>query len=115
MSRTQDAPAKGWPLLKRCLRCGLLALLSFSVFVCCSTCWFFIRERKMQDFCGQIAAGMPQETVIELAAAQEYKVFPSADEAAPLLVVDRKAMGRFVCEVSIQQGRVTAAKYVFND
>jgi hypothetical protein len=112
---TQNAPSKGKPLLKRCLRCGLLALLAFLVFACWSVCRFFIREGKMQDFCGQIAVGMPRDAVIALAEKHEYDVYPNPQNEDPLLIVDSKAMGRFICEVRIQQGCVTAAEYVLND
>ncbi|WP_417914434.1 hypothetical protein [Candidatus Electronema sp. JM] len=108
-------PAFRRPQCRLALRCGLLTLLAFFVFACCEVCWFFIRERKMQDFCGQIAAGMPQEAVIKLAAAHGHEVSPDAQDENSFFVVDRKAMGRFICAVRLEQGRVTAAQYVSND
>uniref|UniRef100_UPI0040564D80 hypothetical protein n=1 Tax=Candidatus Electronema sp. TaxID=2698783 RepID=UPI0040564D80 len=112
---TQNTPSKSRPLLKCCLRCGLFALLAFLVFACWSVCRFFIREGKMQDFCGQIVVGMPRDAVITLAEKHEYDVYPHPDNEDPVIVVDGKTMGRFICEVRIQQGCVIAAEYVLND
>jgi hypothetical protein len=57
------------------------------------------------------ALTMPQSYSIRFVARNSAGL----DDLASDIVVDSKAMGRFICEVRIQQGCVTAARYVLND
>ena len=79
--------------------------------------WPLITGRdKMETFCAGIDPGLSQTTVLDSARVEGYDVRAYESDQAQLdLIVDRRAMGRFVCEVTYIEGVVEAARYVHND
>lgn len=68
---------------------------------------------KMQTFCESIQAGDPVENATTRAHAHGYTTREIS--ANQLLIIDSDAMGRFICGVTISDGKVVAAVYVHND
>ena len=77
---------------------------------------FLIGPRKMKAFCGQIAPGMPTNEVYRLAEQTRYII---EENKTPVMhtiwVIDGRAMGRFVCDITLDQNAVVEAKYRHND
>ena len=74
---------------------------------------FVVGGSKMQSFCEAIALGEPKEVVVARASAIGYST--SEPGNGRMLIIDSAAMGRYICDVSIADGRVSEAAYVFND
>ena len=71
---------------------------------------------NMETFCAGINPGISRATVLDRTRMEGYDVRPYESDQAQLdLIVDRRAMGRFVCEVTYIEGMVEAARYVQND
>jgi hypothetical protein len=68
---------------------------------------------RMQSFCGAIQAGEPEESLLARVAAVGYD--SRKPDNARLLLIDSRAMGRFICDVSILDGKTAGATYVNND
>ena len=71
---------------------------------------------KMETFCAGIDPGLSRATVLNSARVEGYDVRPYESDQAQLdLIVDRRAMGRFVCEVTYVEDSVDSARYIHND
>ena len=74
---------------------------------------FIVGGSKMQSFCEEIKTGDLEENV--LARADELGYSTREHDRNRLLIVDSRAMGRFICDVSKSDGKVREAEYIFND
>ena len=77
---------------------------------------FVFGAKKMRTFCQQITPGLPTNEVHRLIEQTHYKCleFKEGDKHT-LTIVDGKAMGRFICEVTLDHNKVIEARYIFND
>lgn len=74
---------------------------------------FLVGGSKMQSFCEAIKAGESKEEVLTRADERGYSRREPDD--GRLLLIDSRAMGRFICDVSISDSKVTGAAYIHND
>ena len=75
---------------------------------------FVVGGDDMESFCSSIELGEIKEDFVERALDAGYDLEKSSDGMS-LLIVDTRAMGRFICEVSISRNQITKTEYVFND
>jgi len=68
---------------------------------------------KMESFCETVQVGESKEDVLARALSSGYTSRESA-EYGQLMLIDSRAMGRYICIVSISDGKVTGSKYVVN-
>ena len=70
----------------------------------------------MRNFCSQITPGMQRNEMYKLIEQTHYKILQhdKADNRI-ITIVDAKAMGRFICAVTLHQDKVIVARYVYND
>ncbi|HJX66358.1 MAG TPA: hypothetical protein VJ860_20675 [Polyangia bacterium] len=70
---------------------------------------------RMKSFCGSLTPGMSLSQAQSLVTAHGYKVSCSPREGhEPSLVIDTRAMGRFICKVRSEEDRVVSTEYVDN-
>jgi hypothetical protein len=86
----------------------ILIVIAYSIYPC------LIGGSKMEDFCNTIQPGEFDKNIVTRAKKAGYSYYQSPEES-PLLIVDSQAMGRFICEISISEGKATKSRYVFND
>jgi len=66
----------------------------------------------MQSFCEAIQVGELEE---KLLARIHNRGYTSRElEKGRLLIIDSRAMGRFICDISISDGKIVGATYVNN-
>ena len=71
---------------------------------------------RMEKFCSGITPGTPRIFVLDTARVEGYDVRAyESDDAQLDLIADRRAMGRYICEVSYFEERVESARYILND
>jgi hypothetical protein len=70
--------------------------------------------RHMESFCESIQVGDSEVDVLARALDSGYTKLEVA-EHGQLLLIDSRAMGRYICDVSISNGEVAGSRYVFND
>lgn len=71
---------------------------------------------RMKSFCGSVVAGMTVEEVRGLAGQRGYQLMTPPPGGEPIaLVIDKRAMGRFLCTVTLERDRVASARFVHND
>lgn len=68
---------------------------------------------RMQSFCEAIQVGELEQNVLARAGDRGYT--RRELEKGRLLLIDSRAMGRFICDVSISDGKIVAVTYVHND
>ncbi|TNF97725.1 MAG: hypothetical protein EP297_10030 [Gammaproteobacteria bacterium] len=73
----------------------------------------FVGDEKMKTFCETVQVGETKENVLARALEAGYTGRES-EKQGQILLVDSRAMGRYICEVTISNNKVTGAKYVFN-
>lgn len=99
-------------ILKKLLAAAILiAILYFGI-------WPFIGAGdRMESFCSNVPMGMAQPEFYRYVKEQsKYQIVESKEYGMfRVLVVDAKAMGRYVCEVIMEEGKTAKAKYVFNN
>jgi hypothetical protein len=77
---------------------------------------FFYGGKKMKTFCIKITPGMQTNEVYKLIEQTQYKFLENKEGAYhTIIIIDSKAMGRFICEVTLDQDKVIDATYVYND
>lgn len=70
----------------------------------------------MKQFCLQITPQMTSGDLHALLKQTDYKVMERGEgEKTIVTIVDKKAMGRFTCRVTVDEGNVAGADYVLND
>ena len=74
---------------------------------------FTVGGTKMQSFCETIQIGELEENVMARADDQGYT--RRELENGRLLLINSRAMGRFICDVSISDGKIAGVTYVHND
>jgi hypothetical protein len=87
---------------------GLLLLggLSYVVYP------FVVGGTQMQSFCEAIQVGELEEKVL---ARVDNRGYTRRElEKGRLLIIDSGAMGRFICDISISDGKIVEATYVHN-
>ena len=74
---------------------------------------FIVGDENMESFCTAIGAGELIGVVSARATDFGYssRVLESQSK---VLIIDSSAMGRYICEVSLSDDKVTIAKYVPN-
>ena len=99
-------------ILKRLLAAAIfLAILYFGLWPLRSA------DDRMETFCRQIPMGMAQaELYGHVKEQSEYRIVEREEEHLfRVLIVDAKVMGRYFCEVTLEEGKTVKAKYIFND
>ena len=92
---------------------GIIILLAFVYF---GIMPFIIGGDKMKTLCQSITPGMTPDDVHKLIDRGHYKFIENGSgDNHTITIIDSKAMGRFICEVSFDQDKVTEARYVYND
>ena len=88
----------------------ILAFLYFGVLP------FVFGGKKMKSFCQQIIPGMPSNEIYQLIEQTHYRFLENKEgDKHTITIYNAKAMGRFICEVALDQNKVTQARYVHND
>ena len=67
----------------------------------------------MRAFCEEIPVGELAEIVLDRADDLGYS--NRELESGQILIIDSRAMGRFICDVSISDGKIVGVTYVYND
>jgi hypothetical protein len=78
---------------------------------------FMYAGDRMETFCRQVPMGMAQtEFYRHVKEQSKYKIVESKENNMfRVLIVDAKTMGRYICEVTLEEGKTAKAKYIFND
>ena len=66
----------------------------------------------MQSFCEAIQVGELEENL--MTRADDHGYTSRELKKGKILIVDSRAMGRFICVVSISKGKVVSVTYVHN-
>ncbi len=74
---------------------------------------FIVGDSKMQSFCETIKVGDLEGSVLALANDHGYS--RRELDNGRLLLIDSRAMGRFICDISIADGKIAEVTYVHND
>jgi hypothetical protein len=74
---------------------------------------FIVGDENMELFCTTIQAGELSEVVFARAKESGYSS-RVLEGQSKVLIIDSSAMGRYICEVSLAEGKVIGAKYVPN-
>jgi hypothetical protein len=95
---------------------NIIGILIFLVIVYYGILPFLIGPKKMKAFCEQITPGIPSSEVYRLVEQTRYIV---KENKTPVMhtiwVVDGRAMGRFTCDITLDQNAVVEAIYRHND
>ena len=73
----------------------------------------FVGSGKMETFCASVLIGELTENLLAQAAESGYSS-REVEKPGRILIIDSKAMGRHICEVTISNSKVTGAKYIYN-
>jgi len=77
---------------------------------------FVFGAKKMKTFCQQLTPGLSANEVSKSAEQTRYKLLESKEEDKhTMTIIDGKAMGRYICEVTLEHNKVIEARYIFND
>jgi hypothetical protein len=77
---------------------------------------FIFGGKNMESFCSQVTPGMHLNEVYKLIEQTDYKFIENSEgDIQTITIIDSKAMGRFICEVDLDQDKVMGASYVAND
>ena len=77
---------------------------------------FIVGGSKMEEFCSSVSPGVTKTELVNHAAAARYSTKESEINGSEMvLVIDSRAMGRYICEVTFDANLVATSKYVFND
>ena len=70
----------------------------------------------MQQFCSSILPGEAKIELFKRAKTAHYSIKESDYNGADrVLIVDSRAMGRYICDVTLEENRVATFKYISND
>lgn len=75
---------------------------------------FIVGGSHMETFCRSLTAGLSVAELDKLVADKGYRLTAMPKEQRAI-VHDSRSMGRFVCDVEFREGRLTTAKYSYND
>ncbi len=77
---------------------------------------FVVGSSEMEKFCSSIVPGEAKIELIKRAEMAHYSIKESnLNGADRVLVIDSRAMGRYICDVTLEENRVATSKYIFND
>jgi len=68
---------------------------------------------KMKTFCAAVQAGELKEDVLARALESGYSSH-EVEKHGRILIIDSRAMGRHICELTISNSQVSGAKYIYN-
>ena len=74
---------------------------------------FIVGDENMKSFCTTIEAGELMSVVSVRATDSGYSS-RALEGQNKVLIIDSNAMGRYICEVSLSDDKVTGSKYVPN-
>ena len=74
---------------------------------------FIVGDENMESFCTTIQAGELADVVFARAKESGYSS-RALEEQNKFLIIDSRAMGRYICEVSLSDDKVIGTKYVPN-
>jgi len=74
---------------------------------------FIVGDENMQVFCSDIRAGELMNAVSARANDSGYSI-RAVEGQNKVLIIDSAAMGRFICEVTSSDDKVTSTQYVPN-
>ncbi len=70
----------------------------------------------MKLFYREITPGMPAAEVKRAATKENYRIIErEQDGKQAISIIDAKAMGRYICEIALEDQVVTEARYLHND
>jgi hypothetical protein len=72
-----------------------------------------VGDAKMKSFCATIRTGESRSVVVTRAMDAGYSS-REIEGQNQILLIDSRAMGRYICDVSLSDDKVTGAKYVPN-
>lgn len=75
---------------------------------------FIVGDSHMETFCRSLTAGLSAADLDKLVAEEGYRLTAIPIEQRAI-VHDSRSMGRFVCDVEFRGGRLTTARYSYND
>jgi hypothetical protein len=73
---------------------------------------FILGGNEMQSFCEAIPVGELEENL--MTRADDHGYTRRELKKGKILIVDSRAMGRYICEVSISNGKIDSVTYVHN-
>lgn len=85
----------------------ILGLIGYTVYP------LFVGGGKMKTFCETVQAGDSKENVLARAHESGY-TSRELEKQGQILLIDSRAMGRYICVVTLSNKKVTGTKYVFN-
>jgi hypothetical protein len=94
-------------LMKQLVGLVILGLFGFAIYP------FIVGDENMESFCKTIEAGELTDVVFSRAKESGYSSRVLEDQNK-VLIIDSSAMGRYICEVSLSDDKVTGAMYVPN-
>jgi len=74
---------------------------------------FIVGDENMESFCTTIQAGELTDVVFTRAKKSGYSI-RMLEKQNTVLVIDSGAMGRYICELSLSDGKVIGTKFVPN-
>lgn len=75
---------------------------------------FIVGGSHMESFCRSLTVGLSETELDKLVAEKGYRITTMPKEQRAI-IHDSGSMGRFLCEVEFREGRLTTAKYTYND
>jgi len=72
-----------------------------------------VGDGKMRSFCTTIRTGESKSVVLARAMDSGYSS-RELEGQNQILIIDSRAMGRYICDVSLSDDKVTGSKYVPN-
>jgi hypothetical protein len=77
---------------------------------------FVVGGSEMEKFCSSVVPGEAKKELIKRAKTAHYSIRePNLNGVDRVLVVDSRAMGRFICDITLEENRVATSTYIFND
>jgi hypothetical protein len=95
---------------------NVIAISILVAFVYLGIMPFISGGKKMKSLCIEITPGMTLGEVHQLIEQNHYKFIENKNgDSRTITIIDSKAMGRFICEVSLDRDKVVETKYIYND
>jgi hypothetical protein len=95
-------------LMKNIVGLMILGFIGYTVYP------IMVGGEKMKTFCETVLLKESKETLLDRAQESGYSS-RDLEKQGQILLIDSTAMGRYICEVTISDNKVTGAKYVFNN
>ena len=74
----------------------------------------FVGNENMELFCESVPMDESEDILLARALESGYTNVEVRDQDQ-ILIIDSRAMGRFICEVTLSDNKVIGTRYVLND